>query len=265
MIKNILQDKSIKLFIFLGGFFIANALIAEVIGVKIFSFEKTLGLQPLNVMLFGENLSLNLTAGVLLWPIVFIMTDIINEYFGMKGVKFLSYLTAALIAFAFLTFYGAMKLQPADFFIVSKKGSGVPNMQDAYTSVLGQGGWIIIGSLIAFLVGQVVDVVTFHKIKQYTGEKMIWLRSTGSTIISQLVDSYVVLFVAFYIGTRVNSNAGDFVWSFKLFLAVGTLNYFYKAIVAIVLTPLLYLVHNVIEKYLGHNLAKEMKDEAMLH
>lgn len=263
MINNIIKDKASRLFLILGGFFIANALIAEVIGVKIFSLERTLGIKPFDIHFFGEALSLNLTAGVLLWPVVFIMTDIINEYYGMKGVKFLSYLTAALITYAFIMFYGAMTLTPADFFIVSKQGSGVPNMQLAYEGVLGQGGRIIIGSLVAFLLGQIIDVFAFHKIKQVTGEKKIWLRATGSTLISQFIDSYVVLFIAFYIGTRIGNKAGDFVWSFKLFLAVGTLNYIYKSVVAIVLTPVIYLVHNIIEKYLGPAKAEEMRNAAM--
>jgi queuosine precursor transporter len=263
MIHNIVKDRSTRLFIILGGFFITNALIAEVIGVKIFSFEKTFGLEPLQIKFFGETLSLNLTAGVLLWPVVFIMTDIINEYYGRKGVKLLSYLTAGLIAYAFMMFYGAMGLQPADFFVVSKAGSGITDMEVAYDSVLGQGGWIIIGSLIAFLIGQIVDAYAFYRIKKVTGEKKIWLRATGSTLISQFIDSYVVLFVAFYIGTRVQAKEGDFIWSFQLFLAVGTLNYIYKAIVAIVLTPVLYLIHNVVEKYLGKKLAHEMKESAL--
>src|SRR6185436_13350947 len=123
MILTIIKHKPTRLFIILGGVFIANALIAEIIGVKIFSLEKTLGFSPLHIKLLGNDLSLNLTAGVLLWPVVFIMTDIINEYYGMRGVKFLSWLTAGLIAFAFLVFIGAMKLTPADFFITSKQGS----------------------------------------------------------------------------------------------------------------------------------------------
>ncbi len=263
MIHNIIKDRSTRLFIMLAGFFICNALIAEVIGVKIFSFEKTVGLKPLDVKLFGNALSLNLTAGVLLWPVVFIMTDLINEYYGKKGVKFLSYLTAFLISFAFIIFYGAMNLAPADFFVTSKTGSGVPDMEKAYESVLGQGGWIIIGSLIAFLLGQIIDASIFNRIKKATGEKKLWLRSTGSTLISQFIDSYVVLFVAFYIGSRVSAGEGDFVWPFSLFIAVGTLNYIYKAIVAIILTPVLYLVHNWIEKFLGKDLAQEMKASAL--
>lgn len=263
MIHTIIKNKPTRLFIILAGVFIANALIAEIIGVKIFSLEKTLGLSPMDIHLLGNTLSVNLTAGVLLWPVVFIMTDIINEYYGMKGVKFLSYLTAGLIAFAFIIFYGAMQLTPADFFITSKQGSGVPDMNKAYNSILGQGGFIIIGSLTAFMLGQLVDVFVFHKIKKATGEKRIWLRATGSTLVSQFIDSFVVLFIAFYVGSRVNASGNDFVWPLSLVIAVGVVNYIYKFIVAILLTPVIYFVHNRIEKYLGHEQATAMKKAAM--
>ncbi|HMO33848.1 MAG TPA: queuosine precursor transporter [Lacibacter sp.] len=258
------QQKPIRLFLILGGFFIANALIAEIIGVKIFSLEQTLGLDPLRIRLLGNELSFNLTAGVLLWPVVFIMTDIINEYFGMKGVRFLSFLAAGLIAFAFLVFVLAMQLTPAEFFVTGKQGSGVPDMEKAYKAVLGQGGFIIIGSLTAFILGQLIDVFVFHRIKQATGEKWIWLRATGSTLVSQFIDSFVVLFIAFYIGTRINRNGTDFVWPFKLFLAVGVVNYIYKFAVAVIMTPVIYLMHNIIERYLGPEEAARMKQEAML-
>lgn len=263
MVSTIIKHKPTRLFIILGGFFIANALIAEIIGVKIFSLEKTLGIPPLNLHILGNDLSFNLTAGVLLWPVVFIMTDIINEYYGMKGVRFLSWLTAGLIAFTFIIFFGAMQLTSADFFITSKQGSGVPDMSKAYNSVLGQGSFIIVGSLAAFILSQLIDVFVFHRIKKVTGEKRIWLRATGSTLISQFIDSFVVLFIAFYIGSRVNNTGNDLVWPFKLFLAVGIVNYIYKFLVAILLTPVIYLIHGWIEKYLGHDLAAEMKRGAM--
>lgn len=263
MIHTILRDRGTKLFLVLAGFFIANALIAEIIGVKIFSLEKTLGFAPLQLQVLGNSLSFNLTAGVLLWPAVFILTDLINEYYGQKGVRFLSWLTAGLIAFAFLLFTGAIGLQPADFFVNSKQGSGVPDMQAAYKSVLGQGGFIIIGSLTAFLLGQLIDVLVFHQIKKVTGEKYIWLRATGSTLVSQFIDSFVVLFIAFYIGTRVNQQGSDFVWPFELFIAVGLVNYLYKFLVAIAMTPVIYLVHYLIEKYLGKEKATAMKKAAM--
>ncbi len=103
MVHRILKDKPTRLFLILSAIFITNALIAEVIGVKIFSLERTFGITPWTFSLFGEQVSpFTLTAGVLLWPVVFIMTDIINEYYGVKGVRFLSYLTAILIAFAFI-------------------------------------------------------------------------------------------------------------------------------------------------------------------
>lgn len=264
MIQTIVGSKPTRLFILLGGIFIANALIAEIIGVKIFSLEQTLGFAPLQLSILGNSLSFNLTTGVLLWPVVFIMTDIINEYYGMKGVRFLSWLTAGLIGFAFIVFMLAVKLTPAEFFVTSKQGSGVPNMQLAYSSVLGQGGFIILGSLTAFILSQLIDVFVFHKIKKLTGEKSIWLRSTGSTVVSQLIDSFVVLFIAFYVGSRVNSSGNDFVWPFKLFIAVGVVNYIYKFTIALIMTPVIYWVHNWIESYLGEEQAAEMKKAAML-
>lgn len=255
MPKIITQNKATLLFIILGSFFIANALIAEFIGVKIFSLEKVFGIEPVNFSILGQSgLSFNLTAGVLLWPVVFIMTDIINEYYGTKGVRLLSFLAAGLVAYAFIMFFFAIGLSPADFWIGSKESSGISNMNTAYSVIFGQGLWIIIGSLVAFLFGQIIDVYVFHKLKKMTGEKFIWLRSTGSTLISQFIDSFVVLFIAFYIGSN---------WSFALVLAIGIVNYIYKFAMAIILTPVIYWVHEVIEKYLGHELAKELKDEAM--
>jgi uncharacterized integral membrane protein (TIGR00697 family) len=264
MIKNILSSKPTRLFIILGGFFIANALIAEFIGVKIFSLEASLGIHPIGLSLFGQQFSFNLTAGVLLWPVVFIMTDIINEYYGLKGVRFLSYMAAALISYAFFMFFFAIKLAPASWWTGSKASSGVADMQMAYSAVFGQGLWIIIGSLVAFLIGQILDVYVFHKIKEMTGEKFIWLRSTGSTLISQFIDSFVVLGIAFYIGPMLQPSQGK-PWSIEQLLSVGTGNYIYKFAVAVLLTPLIYLIHGWIEKYLGHGLAKEMKDGALSH
>ena len=259
MIKQILSDKSTRLFLILSGFFIANAMIAEFIGVKIFSLEDTVGIKRLELPLFGSNFSFHLTAGVLLWPVVFIMTDIINEYYGSKGVKFLSYLTVTLITYSFLMFSGAIGLKPSEYFTI---GNGIDNANNAFKGIFGQGLWIIIGSMVAFLIGQVLDVLVFHRIKKVTGEKSIWLRATGSTLISQLVDSFVVLFIAFYIGRRIQEGQGD-AWTLKQILVTGTGNYIYKFIVAICLTPVIYLIHGVIEKYLGYEKAAEMKKAAM--
>ncbi len=267
MIDNIINNKAIKLFIVMAGFFVANALIAEFIGVKIFSLEQTLGLSPLSLSLFGiDNLSFNLTAGVLLWPFVFVLTDLINEYYGRRGVQLLSYLTAGLILYAFAMFYAGIELSPADFWPQSHINPALPAAEQmaiadkvgdydyAYRLVFGQGLWIIIGSLVAFLIGQIIDVTVFHRIKQLTGERYIWLRATGSTLISQFIDSFVVLFIAFYLGAD---------WGLSLVLAIGVVNYLYKFTMAILLTPVIYAVHYLIDRYLGEPLASEMKTAAL--
>jgi len=253
MIHNILKDKPTKLFVIFTAFFVANALIAECIGTKIFSLEKLFGANPSSFSLFGaNNLSISLTCGVLLWPLEFIMTDIVNEYYGPKAVRRISFTAIALISYAFLMFYTAIHVPSADFWIGSHVKDGVPDMQNAFNGIFGQGMRIIIGSLVAFFVSQLVDVTVFHKIKKITGEGKVWLRATGSTLVSQLVDSYIVLFIAF---------AGVFSW--QQILAIGVVNYIYKAIMAIILTPVIYLAENRIEKYVGHDVAKQMKLAAM--
>jgi hypothetical protein len=248
-----MKEKSTRLFYILGSFFIANALLAEFIGIKIFSLEKTFNFSPANLNIFGFDLSFNLTAGVLLWPVVFIMTDIINEYFGRRGVRFISFTAAVLITYAFLMVYFTMRLTPADFWIQRETANGIVNMDLAFNTIFGQGLWIIVGSITAFLIGQLVDVTVFHFVKQKTGNSKIWLRATGSTLVSQFIDSFVVLFIAFYLG------AG---WDLKLVLAIGIVNYMYKFLVAIILTPLLYLIHYFIDIYLGKDIADKLMLEA---
>lgn len=262
MIHTIISSKPTKLFIILAGFFIANALIAETVGVKLFSLEGTLGIDPLQWNILGNTFSFNLTAGVLLWPIVFIMTDIINEYYGMRGVKFLSYLAAGLIAYAFIMFQGAIHLQPAGFWVGNYEAAGITNADSAFKVIFGQSSWIIIASLIAFLVGQILDVFIFHKIKKITGEKKLWLRATGSTVISQFVDSFVVLFIAFYVGPRLSPGQGQ-PWSLGLVMSICIGNYIYKFLVAVILTPVIYWGHTIIDRYLGHDQAEAMRKAAM--
>jgi uncharacterized PurR-regulated membrane protein YhhQ (DUF165 family) len=262
---NTIQSKPTLLFIVMGGFFITNALIAEFMGVKIFSLERVFGREPSQFTLLGESgLSYNLSAGVLLWPIVFVMTDVINEYFGKRGVRILTYLAVGLIAYAFFMYYMAIGLPPADFWVTSHYDNLSPEkaaiVQEqvgdynyAFQLVFGQGLWIIIASITAFLIGQLVDVFIFHRIKKVTGEKWIWLRATGSTLVSQFIDSFVVLFIAFYIG------AG---WSLPTFLSICLFQYSYKFIVAIGMTPLIYLAHYGIDRYLGEETAARLKVQA---
>ena len=247
-----LEQKRHRLFVILSGIFITNALLAEIIGVKIFSAEGTLGLQPAQLSILGFEMDFNLTAGALIWPVVFITTDLINEYFGKPGVKRISYLTAGLILYAFIVIFLSMKLPPASWWVIGQDENGDPvNMNTAYNNILGQGLRIIIGSLTAFIAGQLVDVFVFQRLRRATGSRMLWLRATGSTLVSQLVDSFVVLFIAFY-----------GVFSTPQIVAIGITNYIYKFLVAILLTPLIYLGHSMIDNYLGKSNAEKLSDEA---
>lgn len=246
------KTKESRLLLVLGSFFVANAILAEFIGVKIFTVEGSLGIRKFDLDLFGvPDLSFNMSAGVVTWPLIFIMTDIINEYFGIKQVRFLSILTSILIVYAFMIVGFAIGLQPSDFWITQNVDGQPLNMNVAFAGIFGQGMWIIAGSITAFLIGQIADVMIFHKIKKMTGEKFLWLRATGSTMVSQFIDSFVVIFIAFYINPQYS-------WSWQMVAAIGIVNYTYKFLVAILMTPVLYLVHNIIDRYLGKDLAHRL-------
>lgn len=231
-----LTDKKTLLYIILSGVFLTNAIIAEVIGVKIISLEALFGAAPLNHELFeGLYINFNLTAGVIVWPIVFVTTDIINEYFGTKGVRKITYLASLFIAYIFVVIWIATKLPSAAFW---------EKNNDGFVSIFSVGMNIIIGSLAAFLVSQLLDAYVFHSIRKVTGSKKIWLRATASTLVSQLADSFIVIYVAFYILAEEK-------WTASQIVSVSVSNYIYKFTVAVLLIPVLYLVHYLIDRYLG--------------
>lgn len=210
------KTKKELVFIILTGLFITNAVVAELIGGKLISigpFVMSMGIVP--------------------WPIVFITTDLINEYFGEKGVRKLSIITAFLIAYAFVILFVAILIPAA---------KGISPVTDAqFLAVFGQSMYIIIGSIIAFLISQFIDISLFHFLKNKTGNKMIWLRSTGSTVVSQLFDSFIVLGIAFYLPGKID---------FNTFITSALTGYFFKLILAIVLTPAIYLGHTFINKFI---------------
>ena len=251
-----LEKKRTNLFLVLSGIFLANALLAELIGVKIFSAEALLGMPGAQIGLMGEKFDFNLTAGVIIWPVVFVTTDIINEYFGKKGVQKISILTVILILYAFLVITVVTGLPPAAFWLElnNQDAAGNPfNIDYAFNSIYRQGLGIIIGSLVAFLISQFLDATVFHWLRGFTGSSKIWLRATGSTLVSQLIDSVVVLFVAFYIFGN---------WPISLVMSVAVINYIYKFFIAVALTPLLYLAHYLIDGYLGHRNAEALAEAA---
>jgi len=249
-------NKKTLLYLLLASFFITNALIAEFGGVKIFSVEKLLGIAPLQLNIFGIITDLNLSVGVLIWPIVFVFSDIINEYFGKIGVRRVSFITAGMIAYAFVIILMWTDMPPADFWLnlngIDSQGRPF-DINFAYNTIFKAGLGIIVGSLTAFLVSQLIDAYVFHYFKKQTGHKFLWLRSTGSTVISQIIDSFVILFIAFYF-------LGN--WSMEQVFRVGLIQYIYKVFIAIALTPIIYLAHIVIDSYLGKETSDIIIEEA---
>ena len=237
-----ITNKKTRLFVVMSGIFIMQTIVAELVGVKLFSLEKIFGFEPLKIIFLGETLDLTLTVGVLPWPFIFILTDLLNEYFGIKSVKFLTYLTVVLVALSFFIYFIAILLPPTQFWITSQTKQGVVDMQAAYKSVLGQSMSIIYASLIAFVIGQLLDAYIFQMIKEKTGHAKIYLRATGSTLVSQLVDTIVVNFIYLYFSLEI---------SFSKVLGIITLNYIYKFAIAFLSTPVLVIIHNLIDNYLS--------------
>ncbi len=236
-------SKLSNLFWILSGCIIGTAVFAEMLGMKIFSLGKLLGLNSFAVS--GLTFDFSMSVGILIWPFVFVISDLVNEYFGRSGVKRVSFLTAGIILFGFVFIYIGTSLPGSDFWLQlnNKDGHGQPfDIDFAYQSIFRQSGGIIVGSVTAFLISQMVDAYTFHSLRVITGHKKLWLRATGSTIVSQLIDSFIVLFIAFYVFGN---------WSMTQVLSVGVVQYFYKIILAIALTPVIYLAHNYIDRYLG--------------
>jgi uncharacterized integral membrane protein (TIGR00697 family) len=215
-----------RLYIILAGFFITNAILAEIVGGKIFTFE----IPPL---LWFTQTTANLSVGVLVWPVVFIMTDIINEYYGIAGVRRVTLLTIVLISYVFVALFFMGETRAASFSQISDEN---------FNAVFGTTQSIIIGSLIAFAVGQFLDFFIFHRLKMMTGSAHLWLRATGSTVFSQLIDTFIVLYIAFVVPGK---------WTMAEFLKVASSNYVYKLIIAVAVTPIIYLVHVIIDAYLG--------------
>ena len=254
MTTRLLDDRATRLFILLAAFFCVNAVLAEFIGVKIFALEDTLGVSPFEWHLFGQTGSLSFTAGTLLWPIVFVFTDVINEFYGKRGVRTISWIAVGLILYGFVFAFAAIHLAPASWWVTAAQDQGVPDYQKAYAAVFGQGLWTIAGSVVAFALGQLIDVSVFHRIRRATGERMVWLRATGSTAVSQLIDSFVVLYIAFVLGPQQ--------WPTSLFLAVSSVNYAYKMLAAIALIPLIYIMRRAITAYLGEARAAQLRADA---
>lgn len=213
------QTRKDFIFFLLGGIFITNALLAELIGGKL-------------IQVAGYTMSL----GVIPWPVVFLTTDLLNEYYGKEGVRRLTFITVGLIIYAFIVLYAGMGIPAVDF---------SPVDDASYTKVFGQSLWIIVGSIVAFIVSQLLDVSIFWIFRNKTKGRHLWLRATGSTVFSQLIDTFIVLGIAFWLPGRLST---------EQYINTSFSNYSYKLLIALSLTPLIYVGHGVIHRFLQHEL-----------
>lgn len=202
-------------FLVLTGLFLAHALLGELIGGKL-------------IEVGGWVMSI----GVIPWPVVFVVTDLINEYYGPRAVRRLTLLAVALILYAFALLLLCMQVRAASF---------SPVTDAAFTSVFGQSLWIIVGSVIAFAVSQLIDALVFVFARVRTRAKWLWLRALGSTLVSQLIDTFVVNAIAFGLPKKITVAQ-----VFELSLT----NYGYKVLIAVATLPVIYLGHALLERWM---------------
>lgn len=202
-----------RLYVALTGFFVASWLAGDLTGGKYF-------------LLFGEPISV----GMLPFPLTFVLTDIIHEFYGPRGARVVTYVAAGMAVYVFLMLQLMIALPSAETTFIP---------QPVFEGAFGMSTRLLASSLTAFLIGQFLDVKVFHFIKARTGRKHVWLRANGSTVVSQLIDTFVINF-AFLFGKL----------PLAAILGIVGRSYLWKVAAAIVLTPLLYFLHGVLERAL---------------
>jgi hypothetical protein len=227
------------------GFFVT----AELLGAKLWRFT-LLGTGPADYGL-GQNGYFIATAGILAFPLTFILTDIINEYFGRRVVRVMTFLAIAVNLLLQPVVQMAIRV-PA---VSLTPGVSDAEVQNAYRLALGQTWAIVAGSLIAFAFAQLLDAQVFTWLRRKTGGKLLWLRAQGSTVVSQLIDTFAVIFLAFVI---IPGMIGRPAWSLAAAAEVSLTNYIYKFAIAVLITPVLYVVHALVDAWLGKQTAEEL-------
>lgn len=228
-----------KLYVVCAAVFLTALVIAEATASKFFTaFDLPVPISILGV----EFTSVVMTAGVIAFPITFIVTDLMNEYFGKPGIRFVTFVGMAMIVFEFVLLQAAMAVPTASI-------SPVP--EEAFDTVFGATGRVIFGSLVAYLVGQLADITLFHWLRRLTDGRHLWLRATGSTFGSQFLDTAIVLSVAFAGQLAIGEIA-----------AITLFNYGYKLAIAVAITPLIYAAHWTMDWYLGDDLAEALIEQA---
>jgi uncharacterized integral membrane protein (TIGR00697 family) len=211
-------DVRTRVYLWLAGTFVTSLLVADITGSKFFSV-------PLFTV--GSFTFVTHSCGMLSFPITFLLTDLINEYYGKKGARRITYLGLGMAALAFLLIYAARKMPVA---------AESPLPDGVFNQVFGMSNRLYVASLTAYVVGQLSDIWLFGVLKRLTRGRFVWLRATGSTVISQAMDSFLVTFILFW----GNPQPDGSVLPFIAILKIAATGYILKFLIAVGLTPVVY-------------------------
>lgn len=203
-----------QLYLVLVCLFVTCLLVADIVAGKYFQIG-----------------ALEMSVGTVTFPIAFLLTDIVNEYYGRPGARLMTAIGMAMLIVAFALIFMSRELPVS---------AGTYVHQPAFDEVFGISMRLFAASLVAYLLSQIVDIHAFHLVKTITASRHLWLRAIGSTVVSQVVDTFVVNYAAL-VGVRPA----------REILAIVGASYLYKVIVAILLTPLCYVAHDIITRRMG--------------
>ena len=173
--------KQQQLYSYLSAVFVAALLVGDLTGGKAFGVE---------FRVFGLHYSQPVSVGLFAFPITFLLTDIVNEFYGTKGARFLTMLGMWMAVFSFVVLNVSQlpRADPNSFFTDAE-----------FNKVFGVGSKLFVASIIAYLCGQFLDIQVFAFWKALTRSRHLWLRATGSTIASQVVDTFVINYLFWYV------------------------------------------------------------------
>lgn len=217
-------DGRTRLFLVLASVFTTCLIVGDMIGGKLVEIP-----TPMFTAV--------VTVGMIPFPVTFLLTDLLNEFYGKRAARFVTYLAfgCAVLTYVFIWVGGII---PIAEFTRSKDWTGVT--EGSFANVFLGSQRMITASLTAYLAAQLVDIFVFHALKRWTSGKLLWLRATGSTVISQLIDTVVINIVA-WTGILTTGQIVD----------VAVSSYAVKIVIAIGLTPLIYAGHAAMERWLG--------------
>jgi queuosine precursor transporter len=229
------------LYVWLAGLFVTCLVIADVIGIKLFRI-------PLGFSFHLPGLDQPISAiehscGMLTFPVTFLLTDLLNEYYGPKAARRVTFIGLAMAMFVFVVLNIAQYMPhwDAPFNIAPEH----------FNAVFASAKVMYIASVTAYLVGQLCDIWVFHWLKKATRGKLLWLRATGSTIVSQTLDSFVVTYLAFNVGRRLFPDPNNLPVLGWQIVQIAVTGYMLKFVLAIALTPMIYASRGLIHRSFG--------------